>query len=213
MAEHTSVVDSAPESETELGDESHIVDLLIESTWAVTAQSGTVEPSVRDILENAGLSTKAFYRNFRSKDELLLAAFERGAVVLVDYLDHRMADLPDPLARIGAWVEGCMRQTVNPVASRRAHPWAVEFGRIAMTYPDQFNRYQARITAPLQAEIERAVDLGLCRSPDPAHDARLIFGFTMYSVRTHFINGTVPTRADLEHLVGFAHRALAPHPA
>ncbi len=198
----------APDPETDSDEGPSEVDLLIEATWMVAAQSGNIEPSVRDILQYAGLSTKAFYRHFKSKDELLLVALDRGAAVLVEYLEHRMAERPEPLSRIAAWIEGCMRQTVNPSAARRSLPWTLGFGRIATAFPEEFDRNQASIMAPLQREIEGAVADGTGCSPDPARDARLIFGYTMYTVRTHFINSSVPSAEAMFHLVDFAHRSL-----
>lgn len=49
------------------------VERIIEATYRVVAESGTVDPGMREILREAGLSTQAFYRHFASKDELLLA--------------------------------------------------------------------------------------------------------------------------------------------
>lgn len=198
QTEHTSApIDGAPE-----------VAMLVQATWAVAARTGSIEPSVRDILQHAGLSTKAFYRHFRSKDELLLVSLDNAALLLVEYLEHRMSAVPDPLSKVGAWIEGCMRQAVNPSAARRSLPWSLGFGRIASLFPEQFDRNQATIMAPLQREIENAVADGSGRSPDPARDARIIFGYTMYTVRSHLINKTIPDPTAMFQLVDFSHRAL-----
>jgi AcrR family transcriptional regulator len=68
------------------GDATAEEELLIAATWTVAARIGSFEPSVRDILQEAGISTKAFYRHFRSKDELLLVALEAGSVTLAEYI-------------------------------------------------------------------------------------------------------------------------------
>ena len=36
--------------------------------------------------------------------------------VLVEYLEYRMARAADPLAKISEWIDGCLRQAVNPSA-------------------------------------------------------------------------------------------------
>ena len=144
------------------------VELLINATWAVAARTGSIEPGVREILQEAGLSTKAFYRHFRSKDELLLVALDRASNVLVEYLEYRMARAPDPLAKITEWIDGCLRQAVNPSAARRILPWTLGFGRIASLFPEQLERNKDAIRALLAREIRAAVDCGLGQSPDPA---------------------------------------------
>lgn len=185
------------------------VGTLIAATWAVTARTGNVEPSVREILEHAGLSTKAFYRHFRSKDELLLVALDEGTRVLVDYLERRMAAAPDPKAAVGAWIDGFVWQAVNPSAARRVRPWTLGTGRLASTFPAEFERNQRAITALLEREIARAVTDGTARSPDPSRDARLIYGYTSDTVRVHLLRDTVPDADTTAHLIAFAHRALA----
>ena len=127
------------------------MELLVSATLAVAARRGTIEPSVREILEQAGLSTKAFYRHFRSKDELLLVTLEEGSRVLVEYLEHRMSTVPDPLDKVGAWINGVVRQAVNPSAARRTLPWTLGASRLATVFPEQFDKNQARIIAPFIA--------------------------------------------------------------
>ncbi len=184
------------------------MELLISATLAVAARRGTIEPSVREILEEAGLSTKAFYRHFRSKDDLLLVTLEEGCRILAEYLEHRMSTASHPLDKVGAWIDGFVRQAVNPSAARRTLPWTLGAGRLAAAYPEEFDQNQARVTAPLQREIAEAVNDGSGRSPDPGRDARLIYGYTMDAVRYSLINDTVPSARSVRHLIDFAHRAL-----
>lgn len=184
------------------------VEQLIDATWAVAARTGSIEPSVREILQQAGLSTKAFYRHFRSKDDLLLVAMDRGTGLLVDYLEHRMGRRSEPSARLVAWIDGFVRQAINPVAARRTLPWSLGVGRLAALFPDAFERSQERIVAPLEREIRAAVKAGLATSPDPTRDARLIFAYTIDTIRHHLILDTVPDPATVAHLGDFALRAL-----
>jgi AcrR family transcriptional regulator len=73
---------------------------LIDAGSAVMRRTGSIDPKVGDIVREAGLSNQAFYRHFRSKDELLLAILDDGLERLVGYLEHRMATTPDPLVRV-----------------------------------------------------------------------------------------------------------------
>ncbi len=188
------------------------MELLINATWAVAARTGSIEPGVREILQEAGLSTKAFYRHFRSKDELLLVALDRASNVLVEYLEHRMASAPDPLAKIREWIGGCLRQAVNPSAARRILPWTLGFGRIAAMFPEQLDRNRDAITALLEREIRAAIESGQGQSPDPAGDAQIIFAFTAHTVHHHLLNATAPDGDTTRRLTAFAVRALGARP-
>ena len=197
--------DTDAEIEVEVADE---VNLLITATWTVAARTGSFEPSVREILQEAGVSTKAFYRHFRSKDDLLLVALETASLQLADYIESKMAPLDAPVPRIRVWLESFMRQAIVPSAARRTLPWALGVGQLAHLYPDQFDHSKALVIAPLEREITEAVARGTAVSPNPARDARIIFGYTMDAIRHHLIRRTEPDRRDLEQLVDFTYRAL-----
>ncbi len=188
------------------------VEQLISATFAVTARAANIEPSVREILQQAGLSTKAFYRHFRSKDELLLVALEQGSRRIAEYLQHRMAAQPEPMARIGAWIEGLVRQAMDPEAARKTLPWSLGFGRLALLFPEEFKRTQALLISPLERQIRLATKSGALHSPDPARDAWVIFGYTVDTTRYHLIQDTTPSAATLQHLIDFASRALGAEP-
>ena len=100
-----------------------------------------------------------------------------------------------------------MRQASPPTA-RRALPWSVGIGRMAVHYPDRYDRNQSAIVAPLEREVDAAVQAGSGRSPDPSRDAWLIFGYTDETVRRHLIHDRAPDRPTVELLVSFAFRAL-----
>ena len=53
------------------------VSRIVDATYRVMAAEGSVEPRVRDILVEAGVSTQAFYRHFASKDELVMVVMEQ----------------------------------------------------------------------------------------------------------------------------------------
>jgi AcrR family transcriptional regulator len=190
------------------GDSSGEVELLVDATVTVATRLGSFEPSVREILHEAGLSTKAFYRHFRSKDELLLMAVEVGSRRLADHIEKKMGAVDDPLERIRVWIETFVRHTAVPTSARRTLPWTLGIGRLEGVYPEYFDRGRITVTRPLEDEIVRAVGQGSARSPHPNRDARVIFDYTMEAIRHHWVHGTQPKRDTVRHLVDFTYRAL-----
>jgi hypothetical protein len=98
------------------------VDRIVDATYRVIEREGTVEPRIRDILQEAGLATQAFYRHFRSKDELLLVILDDGRRRLAQYLVHRMEKASGPVAEVRAWIEGMLAQAADPGAASRTSP-------------------------------------------------------------------------------------------
>jgi len=84
---------------------------LLDAALEVMHRCGTSSrPRVADIVAAAGLSNDAFYRHFRSKDDLVNALLEDGAERLRGYLAHQMAKARTPDAQVRRWVEGVLAQ-------------------------------------------------------------------------------------------------------
>jgi AcrR family transcriptional regulator len=91
---------------------------LLDAALAVMRTCGTTSrPRVADIVAAAGLSNDAFYRHFPSKDALVAALVDDGALRLRSYLDHQMAKEPTPEARVRRWIAGVLSQADGEVAA------------------------------------------------------------------------------------------------
>ena len=53
--------------------------ILLDAAMEVMGRNGYVDASVADILREANLSTRSFYRHFESKDQLLCALYRHEA--------------------------------------------------------------------------------------------------------------------------------------
>ena len=60
---------------------------LVDASFKLIRDTGNLEPRVSEIVAEAGLSNQAFYKHFRSKDELLLAVLDEGSRMLKGYLE------------------------------------------------------------------------------------------------------------------------------
>jgi AcrR family transcriptional regulator len=181
---------------------------FVDAMWAVTARERTTEPSIRDIVAEAGLTPKAFYRHFKTKDDLLVLALREGSVLLLEHLHRRMQRHPPGRARIDAWIRGVAGQASTPDALQRTLPWSLAMGRIGRDFPRELAESQKMVIAPLQAEIEIEVEAGRSTSPDPAEDARVVFSAATDLLRRSLLAGRPAKAAEVDHLIDFTHRAL-----
>src|SRR5207247_2558994 len=110
---------------------------ILDATYRVIERTGDLDPSLRDILREAKLSTQGFYRCFQSKDELLLLLLDDGRRRLVGYLEHRMARARSRDGRIRAWIEGVLAQASRPDAASRTRPFFANEDRLASTFADE----------------------------------------------------------------------------
>lgn len=189
------------------------VEQLVEATYRIVSRDGTVDPRVRDILLEAGLSTQAFYRHFQSKDDLLLVLLDDGRRRLADYLGHRISKAPTPEARLRAWIDGMIAQAADPEAAARTRPFLVGLPRLREAFPAEHARSEAALVGLLAAVIEGGVEADAMTSAEPLRDADVIYRATVGLMEAHLLARTTPSRTESAHLANFALRALAVSPS
>jgi AcrR family transcriptional regulator len=120
------------------------VALLFAATIKVLRRNDYRDVAIGDILHEAGLSTRSFYRHFESKDELLLTLYRRDADLAADRVRERVRQAATPAAALAGWIDEILsfrfdRRKAERVAllgapgAQRAHGYqleAVHAGRV-----------------------------------------------------------------------------------
>lgn len=145
----------------------------MEAALHVMRRNGYQGASVQDILDRAGLSTRAFYRQFRSKGDLLLAMFRTASDPDVAQV-ARSSEAATPEAAVLAWVSEMVDMALDPRRVRRL----VIFNAVARQadrYEEEEESLRARLIAPLLDALERGRADGSFPTCDPQTDADIIF--------------------------------------
>jgi AcrR family transcriptional regulator len=158
------------------------------------------KPRVADIVAAAGLSNDAFYRHFKSKDDLVAAILEDGAERLRSYLAHQMAKPPTPEGQVGQWVRGVLAQAAPDIAATTlAVLWNGGTAGGGMAAGRHF------ASVPLASLlIAPFAELG---SATPELDAVLAAHATLGVLSDYLWRHVVPTRADIDRITDFCVRA------
>ncbi len=176
---------------------------LLDSALELMRRCGTsARPRVADIVTAAGLSNDAFYRHFRSKDDLVAAILEDGAERLRGYLAHQMAKSPTPEGQVRQWVKGVLAQADTDIAETTlAVLWngsttdsGLAAGRHFASTP-----LASLLTEPFAALGSAAPEL------DAALAAHATLGMLSDSLWQHI----VPSRGDVDRITEFCVRAVA----
>ncbi len=144
---------------------------LVEAGMAVLRRSTATKLTVADVLDEAGLSTRAFYRHFQSKDELILAVYQHDNRRSIDRLRARMGGAGSPLEALVKWIEYCLGLGFAPRRARRTMTLWREGGRLWAQYPGEYNAIVEGLVQPLTQVLERGRDEGAFPQADPHHDA------------------------------------------
>jgi AcrR family transcriptional regulator len=79
-------------------------DRILAATLEVLRRNSGQEATVADILEEASLSTRAFYRHFETKEEVILALYKRDAESFSAHLWRRIDAASNPDEALAVWV-------------------------------------------------------------------------------------------------------------
>jgi AcrR family transcriptional regulator len=147
---------------------------LLAAAEAALAEQGYDGLRVDDVLDAAGLSTRAFYRHFRGKSELFLALFDREMSRAEQRLRAKLAAAPTPDAKIETWVEAMLALAYDHRLARRTRLFIVERQVLAREFPDDVARCIRLMLEPLEDTIAEGRVAKAFPGADPALDALAI---------------------------------------
>ena len=174
---------------------------IVDATYRVIERTEQIDPSLRDVLKEAKLSTQGFYRYFQSKDELLLLLLDDGRNRLLSYLEHRMGRATTPEGRVRAWIEGVLAQASRPDAASRTRPFLLHQDRLAEAFPAE---QQRSVDALVGVLAEAVHELRPERRREAARrDADAIYHLSFGVLHVALRRGEAPAAAETEHLVRF----------
>jgi AcrR family transcriptional regulator len=181
---------------------------LVEASFSLIRENGDLEPRVGAIVRAAGLSNQAFYRHFRSKDELLLTVLDEGVRMLCGYLAHRMAAAETAEEKIRSWLSGMLEQVLDAEAAAATRPFALSRARLADLFPEDVERSEQQLTALLRDAIDAAQRAGELAGADPEQDAETLYTLAMGWMQRKLGKPVPPDRAEAERLIEFAMQGL-----
>lgn len=95
-----------PSRRNKLAPDPDVRRVIVAAASESVRQQGVRGLGVAAVLEHARLSTRAFYRHFESKDELVEAVFMEMTHAEVRRLKAKMATAATPIEAVAAWIDG-----------------------------------------------------------------------------------------------------------
>ena len=184
---------------------------LYRAGWVVLRRNGYANAGITEILGEAGLGTRAFYRHFDSKDELLVSMFAENASATARRLADHVDLAGSPLARVRSWIDEILALSDDPRHGEAARMF------ISPTMPGVFdaagNEAIAELRAPLRSALADGAAAGDFPDCDPDADAVTIHAI-VWRLFIDAINGRSTMARDeaRAHVERFVLRALGPSP-
>jgi AcrR family transcriptional regulator len=186
--------------------------ILLDAALAVMERNGYVDASVADILHEAKLSTRSFYRHFESKDQLLCALYRREAEAAATRLYAKVNTAPSPRAALWAWIDEILSFGHDRTKAARVAVLGSPGAMRAQGYAAETRRASKLLTAPLETLLAEGAADGTFPLADPPADARLVRS-VVWAAAGLDPSREDPTPADVSRQVrSFCERALGVPP-
>lgn len=182
---------------------------IIDAAYTCLSEPHSGAIPVAAILQRAGVSTRAFYRHFESKDELFLAMMRRETDALAERLDRICAEAPGgPADQLRAWIAGMFGLIHDD--QTRMHFSVIDSDevRAAKGYREARERAHADRERSLIAILRRGRRDGTFPLTDPEGDAIAISAMISRVMTTQHYDDEVGMQRAQNQVLDFALRAL-----
>lgn len=180
---------------------------LVKAGTAVMRRNGFLSASITEILEEADISTRAFYRHFRSKDDLLIAVFREQADRTRARLVERVEQAATPLDKLITWIDEVLDMGYDPRRGRISRLFASH--PVRAVFVDAGHEATARLYEPLEAVLAQGLVSGDFPRCDPQADAGSIHALTWRLFTDAMFDRATLTRDDArDHVLRYVIPAL-----
>lgn len=149
---------------------------ILTAAAEIVRDDGVGALSIAQVLHRAELSTRAFYRHFGSKDQLVGALFLEMARIEMRRLRQLMAAAADPVRAVAAWIDGRLDLALDAAVRSDLRKMSLEAQSQMLAAPELVGPAYAEILRPLVENLERGRDLGVFADIDPGEEALSIQG-------------------------------------
>lgn len=182
---------------------------IIEAAYRCLSEphQGPIRMSV--ILRTAGVSSRAFYRHFRSKDDLLLALLRQGADDITARVDRVAAQaVGSPADQLAAWIGEVFDLMADPRQQMRMSVIDSEEVRAAQGYRELREQSHAGRERSLTEILGRGRADGSFPLADPDHDAVAISALVSRIMTSVTPDDPQAVKQAQSQLLDFALRAV-----
>jgi AcrR family transcriptional regulator len=187
---------------------------ILSAAAKIVREEGVGAVSVAQVLSRSQLSTRAFYRHFDSKDDLVSAVFLDMARVEMRRLRRRTTAAPDPVRAVAAWIDGRLDLAFNNEIRSDLRQVSLEAQSQMFAAPGVVGPAYREMLRPLVEQLRRGMELGLFTEiDDPDGEALSIQGVVWAVVERQWATGGCDPDELRQRVQRFCLRGLGVVPA
>ena len=156
--------------------------------------------NIADVLERCHLGTRAFYRHFESKDQLVAAVFTKAAVSETRRLRRKMRASANPIEAVAAWIDARLDVAFDKRVGASLRQVSLEAQTLMFTSPELVQAAFGTMLEPLVEQLERGLREGVFHDIDPLTDAEIVQGAVWACTQRHWATQST-VHADIRRRV------------
>ncbi|OBG44875.1 TetR family transcriptional regulator [Mycobacterium alsense] len=157
---------------------------------STTLREGGIQGfSIAAVLERAALGTRAFYRHFGSKDELVAALFLEMAGEEERRLRRRMRSADTEIGAVAAWIDGRLDLAFDDTVKSDLRRVSLEAQTQMFASPNLIQPAYEQLLKPLGEALQRGLERGVFPHVDPIGDAQAIHGVAWAAIERQWVTG------------------------
>jgi AcrR family transcriptional regulator len=169
---------------------------ILAAASTILRERGVRGLSIAAVLERAALSTRAFYRHFGSKDELVAAVFLETARAETRRLRRRIASATTETEAVVAWIDGRLDLAFDENIGSDLRRLSLEAQSQTLASRGLVQPAYAEMLKPLSEALQRGLRGGVFHHIDPVTDAEFIHGVVWAGIDQQWATG----ECDRDHL-------------
>ena len=132
--------------------------------------------NIAEVLDRCQLGTRAFYRNFESKGQLVSEVFGLAAATEAGRLAGKMKASANPIQAVVAWIDGRLDLAFDDRVGSELRQVSREAQTLMFTSPELVQAAFGIMLRPLIEQLTRGMNSGVFHDIDPAFDAEMLQG-------------------------------------
>ena len=164
--------------------------------------------SIAAVLERAQLGTRAFYRHFESKEQLVAEVLLEMARVETLRLRTKMANTTSPVEAVAAWIDGRLDLAFDEDIKLDLRRVSLEAQSKVFSSPELVLPAYTAILEPLIEQLQRGLEIGVFQDIVAATAAKSINGVVWAATQRQWATGRWERDEVREHVLRLCLRGL-----
>jgi AcrR family transcriptional regulator len=185
---------------------------IVAAALETLREQGVQRLSVAAVLDRAELSTRAFYRHFESKDQVVAAAFLEMAYAEKRRLQRKMTKAGNPVEAVAAWIDGRLDLAFDANIKSDLRHVSLEAQSQMFAAPELIQPAYEEMLKPLIEQLNDGLSRSVFHGVDPVTAAQSIQGVVWASTERHWAAADCERAEVRGRAVQFCLRGLGVEP-